>query len=63
MEASDQAVPSGRHRNGELAGASAGVTIMYDAGTIRSGMDGLLPLADLLVCSGEFDVVEFLFSK
>lgn len=34
----------------------SGVTIMYDAGTIRDGMAELLPLADLLVCSGEFAV-------
>ncbi len=34
----------------------AGVTVMYDAGTIRSGMEDLLTLADLLICSGEFAV-------
>ena len=34
----------------------AGVTVMYDAGTIRDGMEELLPLADLLICSGEFAV-------
>ncbi len=34
----------------------AGVTVMYDAGTIRSGMEDLLKLADLLICSGEFAV-------
>ena len=32
----------------------AGVTVMYDAGTIRDGMDELLPLSDLLICSEEF---------
>ena len=32
----------------------AGVTIMYDAGTHRDGMNELLPLADLLICSEEF---------
>ena len=50
----------GHNAEGAIAAAkvakSVGVTIMYDAGTIRSGMDGLLPLADLLVCSGEFAV-------
>ena len=35
---------------------AAGVTVMYDAGTIRAGMDEILPLADLLICSGEFAV-------
>ena len=35
---------------------AAGVTVMYDAGTIRDGMEELLPLADLLICSGEFAV-------
>ena len=35
---------------------AAGVTIMYDAGTIRDGMEELLALADLVICSGEFAV-------
>ena len=35
---------------------AAGVTVVYDAGTIRDGMEELLPLADLLICSGEFAV-------
>ena len=50
----------GHNAAGAIAAAkvakAAGVTIMYDAGTIRDGMDELLPLADLLVCSGEFAV-------
>ena len=32
----------------------AGVPVSYDAGTHRDGMEELLPLADLLVCSEEF---------
>lgn len=32
----------------------AGAIVSYDAGTIRDGMEGLLPLADLLICSEEF---------
>ena len=50
----------GHNAAGAIAAAkvakAAGVTIMYDAGTIRDGMAELLPLADLLVCSGEFAV-------
>lgn len=50
----------GHNAAGAIAAAKiakdAGVPIMYDAGTIRDGMDELLPLADLLVCSGEFAV-------
>ena len=50
----------GHNAAGAIAAAkvakAAGVTIMYDAGTIREGMEELLPLADLLVCSGEFAV-------
>jgi len=50
----------GHNAAGAIAAAKiakkAGVTIMYDAGTIRDGMDELLPLADLLICSGEFAV-------
>ena len=50
----------GHNAAGAIAAAKvardAGVTVMYDAGTIRDGMDELLPLADLLVCSGEFAV-------
>ena len=50
----------GHNAAGAIAAAkvakAAGVTIMYDAGTIREGMEDLLPLADLLVCSGEFAV-------
>ena len=50
----------GHNAAGAVAAANvakeAGVTVMYDAGTIRDGMDELLPLADLLVCSGEFAV-------
>ena len=34
----------------------AGVIVNYDAGTIREGLDEILPLADLLICSGEFAV-------
>jgi sugar/nucleoside kinase (ribokinase family) len=32
----------------------AGVPVSYDAGTHRDGMEELLPLADLLICSEEF---------
>ena len=32
----------------------AGVLVNYDAGTHRDGMNELLPLADLLICSEEF---------
>ena len=50
----------GHNAAGAIAAAriakEAGVTIMYDAGTMRAGMDELLPLADLLICSGEFAV-------
>lgn len=50
----------GHNAAGAVAAAkvakAAGVTVMYDAGTIRDGMAELLPLADLLVCSGEFAV-------
>ena len=50
----------GHNAAGAIAAAkvakAAGVTIMYDAGTIRDGMEELLPLADLLICSGEFVV-------
>ena len=50
----------GHNAAGAIAAAKiakdAGVTIMYDAGTIRDGMPEILPLADLLVCSGEFAV-------
>ena len=50
----------GHNAAGAIAAAkvakSAGVTVMYDAGTIRDGMEELLPLADLLICSGEFAV-------
>ena len=50
----------GHNAAGAIAAAkiakAAGVTVMYDAGTIRDGYEELLPLADLLVCSGEFAV-------
>ena len=50
----------GHNAAGAIAAAKvakeAGVTIMYDAGTIRDGMSEILPLADLLICSGEFAV-------
>ena len=50
----------GHNAAGAIAAAKvareAGVTVMYDAGTIRDGMGELLPLADLLICSGEFAV-------
>ena len=50
----------GHNAAGAIAAAkvakAAGVTVMYDAGTIRAGMDEILPLADLLICSGEFAV-------
>lgn len=50
----------GHNAEGAIAAAkiakAVGVTIMYDAGTIRPGMEELLPLADLLICSGEFAV-------
>ena len=48
----------GHNAGGAIAAAKvareAGVTVMYDAGTHRDGMDELLPLADLLICSEEF---------
>ena len=48
----------GHNAAGAIAAAKiakdAGVTIMFDAGTHRDGMDELLPLADLLICSEEF---------
>ncbi len=48
----------GHNAVGAIAAAKiakeAGVTIMYDAGTHRDGMEELLPLADLLICSEEF---------
>lgn len=48
----------GHNAAGAIAAAkvakAAGVTIMYDAGTVRDGMEELLRLADLLVCSEEF---------
>lgn len=47
----------GHNAAGAIAAAKiareAGVTIMFDAGTIRDGMDELLPLADLLIFSEE----------
>ena len=50
----------GHNAAGAIAAAKiardAGVTVMYDAGTIRDGMAEILPLADLLICSGEFAV-------
>lgn len=50
----------GHNAAGAVAAAkiakAAGVTVMYDAGTIRDGMDELLALADLVICSGEFAV-------
>ena len=36
------------------AAKEAGVLVNYDAGTHRDGMNELLPLADLLICSEEF---------
>ncbi len=48
----------GHNPKGALAGAKAareaGVTVNFDAGTMRDGVPELLPLADLLVCSEEF---------
>ena len=48
----------GHNAAGAIAAAKvareAGVTVMYDAGTHRDGMEELLPLADLLICSEEF---------
>ena len=50
----------GHNAAGAIAAAKiakdAGVLVSYDAGTIREGMNELLPLADLLICSGEFAV-------
>ena len=52
----------GHNAAGAIAAAkiakAAGVTVMYDAGTMRDGRKELLPLADLLICSGEFAVSE-----
>ena len=36
------------------AAREAGVLVNYDAGTHRDGMEELLPLADILICSEEF---------
>ena len=36
------------------AAKEAGVLVNYDAGTHRDGMNELLPLADILICSEEF---------
>ncbi len=48
----------GHNPKGALAAAraakEAGVLVNLDAGTLRDGMDELLPLADLLICSAEF---------
>ena len=48
----------GHNAAGAIAAAKvareAGVLVNYDAGTVRDGMEELLPLADLLVCSEEF---------
>jgi sugar/nucleoside kinase (ribokinase family) len=48
----------GHNAAGAIAAAKAardaGVVVGYDAGTIRDGMEELLPLADLLICSEEF---------
>lgn len=48
----------GHNAAGAIAAAKiareAGVTVMYDAGTHRDGMEELLGLADLLICSEEF---------
>ena len=48
----------GHNAAGAIAAAKvareAGVTVNYDAGTHRDGMNELLPLADLLICSEEF---------
>ena len=48
----------GHNAAGAIAAAKvareAGVLVNYDAGTHRDGMEELLPLADLLVCSEEF---------
>ena len=50
----------GHNAAGAIAAAkaarAAGVTVMYDAGTMRDGMEEILPLADLLICSCEFAV-------
>lgn len=50
----------GHNAAGAIAAAKiakeAGVLVSYDAGTIRDGMAEILPLADLLICSGEFAV-------
>ena len=48
----------GHNAAGAIAAArvarEAGVLVNYDAGTHRDGMNELLPLADLLICSEEF---------
>jgi len=48
----------GHNAAGAIAAAKiakeAGVAVMYDAGTHRDGMEELLGLADLLICSEEF---------
>jgi len=50
----------GHNAAGAIASAkiakAAGVTVMYDAGTMRDGREELLSLADLVICSGEFAV-------
>jgi len=48
----------GHNAAGAIAAAKvareAGVPVSYDAGTHRDGMEELLPLADVLICSEEF---------
>ena len=48
----------GHNAGGAIAAAKvareAGVLVNYDAGTHRDGMEDLLPLADLLICSEDF---------
>ena len=48
----------GHNAAGAIAAAKvareAGVLVNYDAGTHRDGMNELLPLADILICSEEF---------
>jgi len=36
------------------AAKAAGVIVSYDAGTVRDGMEELMALADMLICSAEF---------
>ena len=56
----------GHNAAGAIAAAKvareAGVLVNYDAGTHRDGMEELLGLADLMICSEEFIPLQLFFS-